>query len=459
VLSQWWQRQRTLKTAADAVVLFRGAFAVVALVIGLFTLWQHEPAEWFAPTTALLAVVITASFYVLRNKELAIAAQGYVVVAVLFWLWKAVDNVEQPWWNPAIIVASALALSHWWQRQKTLPTHKELRRGFEAVYALALVGVLYFWLRHHFAPDLWLAITSILALTITSYGVTTRAWLLAGCGQIFSLISLWQFVQQLMSGQPTWFLSLAPIAVIFATGMFVVEWFGSRAAGESGTSNETVAAISDIYRWAATAMSLWWIDKYIPTSEQFWVLIAVAALIFFIAGWAKSRGTFLFSLVFFAAAVCRFLLLALHGSALIYWPNLLALFVAPTLQQIVKRRGTTYTVPTGTQGGVMISTAVMLLIYVSRWGITLAGGDSFLLTAIWAVLALLIFAGGFTLRERVYRWCGLAILALALGRVVFFDVWKLDLLYRIISLMALGFVLLVLGFFYNKYQEKIREWL
>ena len=43
--------------------------------------------------------------------------------------------------------------------------------------------------------------------------------------------------------------------------------------------------------------------------------------------------------------------------------------------------------------------------------------------------------------------------------MVIFDVWKLETLYRILSFMALGIVLLVLGFIYNKYQEKIREWL
>ena len=40
-----------------------------------------------------------------------------------------------------------------------------------------------------------------------------------------------------------------------------------------------------------------------------------------------------------------------------------------------------------------------------------------------------------------------------------FDVWKLETLYRVLSFMALGFVLVALGFIYNKYQEKIRAWL
>jgi uncharacterized membrane protein len=75
------------------------------------------------------------------------------------------------------------------------------------------------------------------------------------------------------------------------------------------------------------------------------------------------------------------------------------------------------------------------------------------------VLALLLFTAGIPFRERVYRWLGLAILACALGRIVLFDVWKLQMLYRIVSFMALGVVLLVLGFIYNKYQERIKQWL
>jgi uncharacterized membrane protein len=85
-------------------------------------------------------------------------------------------------------------------------------------------------------------------------------------------------------------------------------------------------------------------------------------------------------------------------------------------------------------------------------------GGSYL-TAGWSLLGLAFFAGGFALRERLYRWVGLCVLGCALGRVVLFDVWKLETIYRILSFMALGIVLLVLGFIYNKYQEKIREWL
>ena len=43
--------------------------------------------------------------------------------------------------------------------------------------------------------------------------------------------------------------------------------------------------------------------------------------------------------------------------------------------------------------------------------------------------------------------------------MVIFDVWKLETLYRILSFGALGVVLLILGFIYTKYEQKIKEWL
>lgn len=70
-----------------------------------------------------------------------------------------------------------------------------------------------------------------------------------------------------------------------------------------------------------------------------------------------------------------------------------------------------------------------------------------------------LFAAGIILRECYYRWLGLGLLAAAVGRVVLVDVWKQETIYRVLTFMALGVALLVVGFIYNKHQEKIRQWL
>lgn len=81
------------------------------------------------------------------------------------------------------------------------------------------------------------------------------------------------------------------------------------------------------------------------------------------------------------------------------------------------------------------------------------------MTMTWAGFAVLIFGLGMIVCERFHRWLGLGVLAAAVGRVVLVDAWKQETIYRVLTFLALGVALLVIGFIYNKFQDKIREWL
>src|SRR5438552_166387 len=176
----------------------------------------------------------------------------------------------------------------------------------------------------------------------TAYGVATRAWPLAICGQIFLLVSGAQLVTRMLSNRPEWYSPLAPIAALGLLSFATWQWFALKA--ESNPSvRDPLLQLAMIYRWVALVMSLWWVCEYIHERERVWVFV--------------------------------------------------------------------------------------------------------------------LFGCGVVSREKMYRWAGLGILAAALGRVIVIDVWTLDRIYRVLSFMALGIVLLVLGFIYNKYQEKIRQWL
>jgi len=52
----------------------------------------------------------------------------------------------------------------------------------------------------------------------------------------------------------------------------------------------------------------------------------------------------------------------------------------------------------------------------------------------------------------------LAILSVALLHLFLFDVWRLDTLYRIVSFLVLGVVLLILSFVYSRFAETFRRW-
>ena len=85
--------------------------------------------------------------------------------------------------------------------------------------------------------------------------------------------------------------------------------------------------------------------------------------------------------------------------------------------------------------------------------------SGFYLAAAWAVYAAVLLGLGLAVRERVYRLAGFGILAATLIRVTIFDAWRLGVAYRMVSFIVLGAVLMIVGFLYNRYQDKLKEWL
>ena len=67
-------------------------------------------------------------------------------------------------------------------------------------------------------------------------------------------------------------------------------------------------------------------------------------------------------------------------------------------------------------------------------------------TLVWTLFAFALLFSGIRLRGRWLRWCGLALFALAVIKLLFSDLNELATLYRIIAFISTG-VLLVLGSF------------
>jgi uncharacterized membrane protein len=140
-----------------------------------------------------------------------------------------------------------------------------------------------------------------------------------------------------------------------------------------------------------------------------------------------------------------------------YWLNALVLFALFGMQQALRRWDNLLAIPAKVHGTVVLIAGATLWRFVSCWASSFT--DGFYLTMTWAGLAVVVFLAGILLRERFYRWFGLAVLAAAVGRVIIVDVWKQKPGDRILTFLALGVALLVVGFLYNKYEEKIRQWL
>jgi len=432
-------------------------FAVLALVIGLVAIGNNTTDANLPLVLALASVPLTLSIYFLRVRELTFLSQGYLVLAQVVWVFNAFDSGSAGvWWKPALMIGISLGLSHWWQTQKVLSLRSWIGVLWQGLYALAIIGVLYAWLGPKNDLPAWLAVTSLLAVVITAYGVVTRAWLLALCGQIFLGISCVQFVLQLAQGKPHWALPLAPVAALALLSFSTIKWF-ERKPDATGRVSQPLLQVAMAYRWVALVMSIWWVCQYIPERERIWLLALLGLWVFVWAGWQRNREALFFSAAYTLVALTLFWLPLLEAPR-VYWPNLMVILILLAQRQFARRLPERYPIGPQVHGAVIIIGGLSLWRFLSLWVLE-QQPSGFYLTASWSLLALALFTAGIALRERMYRWMGLGILACALGRVMIIDVWKLETIYRILSFMALGIVLLVLGFIYNKYQEKLREWL
>ncbi len=431
-------------------------FTALALAMWVAVTWYNTTADNFPLVLAIEAGALTATVYVLRVREFPLLGQALLILGQSAWLWNFMDgSLPPPWWNPLLLISVTLGLSHWWQRQKIVVCEASLGRLFQTAYALALIAVVYVWLEPRTSAPAWLALTSLLALAVTGYGVFTRNWPLAVCGQIFLLISAGQFAWQLAQGKPGWHFALAPIAALGALSFATWLWFARRPDSQPQV-RDPLLQLAMIYRWAALLMAVWWVGEYIPDREQIWVFVLIGVAVFLFAGRRASREALAFGAAF---TVCGLALVWLPAQRpwLVHVPNLIALLAFLGQQHIARRHAGRYSLAEIIHQAAIVIGCLSVWRFVTCWVLEIADKDY--LTATWSALALVMFGFGIGLRERMYRWSGLAVLATALARVVVFDVWKLETIYRVLSFMALGIVLLVLGFFYNKYQEKIRQWL
>lgn len=80
-----------------------------------------------------------------------------------------------------------------------------------------------------------------------------------------------------------------------------------------------------------------------------------------------------------------------------------------------------------------------------------------LLTVAWGALGVVLLGAGFPLRERVLRLSGLAVLLVCILKLFFHDLKSFDTLPRILSFLALGFILMAVSWIYTRYRERIRR--
>ncbi len=84
---------------------------------------------------------------------------------------------------------------------------------------------------------------------------------------------------------------------------------------------------------------------------------------------------------------------------------------------------------------------------------------NFTLSVIWAAYSILLVILGILKRVRVLRIAGLALFWITIFKVFAVDVFGIGGIFRVASLLSLGVILLMTGYLYHRYRDRIKEFL
>lgn len=84
---------------------------------------------------------------------------------------------------------------------------------------------------------------------------------------------------------------------------------------------------------------------------------------------------------------------------------------------------------------------------------------NFSLSAFWAVYSIILIAVGIFKKIKVLRIAGLVLFWITILKVFLFDVFIIKKGYRVASLISLGVILLITGYFYQRFRDRIKEFI
>lgn len=393
-----------------------------------------------------VAIVATAALRLHRLPEIAVGAQAFLAAAGLA-LIPAMLGDGLGVKNALPVLAGALLLMHWWQRQALFAP--SVGRMLEGADALISCGVLALWLSPDFTSDSAMGPLVLAGLGFLIYGLVTRAWFLAVLSQLFTFGAVGLCFRALIWGDSPWYLTLGTIAVV---GVQAAAGWVVPARGRL-----TIGPLFVGYRAILLLLSVAWLMEYLPESLRFLVFVLVGLLVFLPAALRKNREYLIHSAVLTGVGILCYLLALVSGTSG-SGSDFLALVLLLGLHQAGKKLlAGTGLFPVEVQGSLALAALLGLWYQSSRWAWESPTGLA--VTIVWALLAFAALGAGFLLRERVYRLMGLLILAVAVGHVFFVDVWKMGQFAGILGIIGLALVLLTLGFIYNRFAEQIKKWL
>ena len=403
-------------------------FAVESIILVTCSRWRHA---WIykigGAICALIASPIAAASLALQGPRDAFI--GLFVIGVLF--------------------ANSLLLK---RGSGTGGSRIDPWTQFFTLLLLAVIGSSLVW-RVHFSD--WDANIFALAAVVGAVALPRLRLPELAPARVFLLVSLgWWVFRRVAHGALPWWEPLPLAAVIFGLGL----WWR-----RTGHLDAPGPMVSKFYEAVAVALVVVWGFDQVPEAWRIPFFCALGAVLVVAGASRRNAEAIRTGMIFALAGVAVFWLGEVSGLTGLFAParprfnDLLAILAFAGAWRLGRKLAIDPgLIPDSARLFLPPLLAASVWLWTTRWS---EAGQTVPVTVAWSLLALTLFFAGLGLRERSYRLAGLAVLALAVGRVFLFDVWRFETVGRILSFLVLGAVLLLLGYLYNRFGTKLREWL
>lgn len=422
-------------------------YTSAALLLAGLGAWRNLPLNSAIAALAISAVVFCFTVRLHRLPEIALGIQAFLLGADVLWG----THQDLPLWLTLLVLISNLALMHWWQRQKAVKVWTEEQIMVEGGWSLAVAIVLYLWQQPNWEGPFGLTHLALLAAAILTYGMATRSWILAVLSLPFTAGAAAKLVQVMCfePGQP--YHELLAIAIL-AAQLPIVSLLQLQL---NEVQRTFVPYGKTIFRLVICGLLIVFLFARIPNAWQPVVLASAAILAFLLAHFKKGREPLTYCLALAGGFFALFLVRTVQREDL-GLISVLPLLAVMAIQAVGKRT-MGERLPLTAQMGILWWGVLELLLFTTLqvWDRQLGH----LLTIAWALLAVAVTVCGFLLRERLLRLQGLGILGLAVLHVYLIDVWQAESVFRYLSFIVLGLLILGVGLLYNKISPVVKKWL
>jgi uncharacterized membrane protein len=95
-----------------------------------------------------------------------------------------------------------------------------------------------------------------------------------------------------------------------------------------------------------------------------------------------------------------------------------------------------------------LALALFVLFIAFNW-------TGFVVTLLWLLTAVIVFAWGFLMRSVPARMMGMVLMGVTLGKLLAFDSLNFSTVQKVMAYLILGVLLLVVSFFYQKFRDTL----